>query len=95
MSVEAIERLIETAESNHGLLAQIRAARSPEEKAAVASSQGFDVSAAEFKALRDMKEPSPAGELSDQDLDGVAGGITDFLEYMAKGMYYKVKRLFD
>lgn len=95
MSREAIERLVESTESNARLLAQLRAAQTPEEKAAIASSHGFDVSAAEWKALRDMKEPPAAGEVSDQELEGVSGGIIEFLEWMGGAMYQRARRFFD
>jgi predicted ribosomally synthesized peptide with nif11-like leader len=90
MSRAGIEGLVNAARSNQDLVSQIKAATSNQELAALASRHGFDVSAAEWQALRDMKEPPGPGELSEGDLSQVSGGVTEFLYWMGKAMYQNV-----
>ena len=90
MSRAGIEGLINATRSNHDLVSQIRAATSNQELVALASRHGFDVSAAEWQALRDLKDRPGPGEMSEADLSQVSGGITEFLSWMADAAYQNV-----
>ena len=68
MSAEGARSLIERVQQDESLRRQVKAAATPEEKARIAVDAGFDVTAA------DLVPPSRSGELTDEDLEQVAGG---------------------
>ena len=75
MSQEAIINLVKLAKKDEALLAELRAAQTYEEKAAVAVKHGCDVKADELVALRALADEGKAGgELSDEELEMVSGG---------------------
>ena len=67
MSAEGVRSLFERVQQDESLRRQVQAAATPEEKARVAVDAGFDVTADELV-------PPPQGELTDEDLEQVAGG---------------------
>ena len=60
-------------ELSNELLAKARAAKSPEELLAMAKENGIELTEEEAKAYFDQLHPQ-VGELSDDELDNVAGG---------------------
>ena len=60
-------------ELNHELLAKAKAAKSPEELLALAKENNVELTDEEAKAYFDQLHPQ-TGELSDDELDNVAGG---------------------
>lgn len=62
---EALKKLATMVQSDESLQARFKACKSSEEQAAIAKELGFNVSAADF---------AKTGELSDDQVDQVAGG---------------------
>ncbi|MEN6463491.1 MAG: Nif11-like leader peptide family natural product precursor [Syntrophomonas sp.] len=67
MSVEAAKKFIEKVKSDEDFKAQLSAIKNAEERMAFAKNAGFDFTGEEIKE-------AAGGELSDGDLDAVAGG---------------------
>ncbi len=65
---ENVKRFLEAVSQDKEFLEKINEAASPETVIALAAEKGFTLTA------EDMK-PAATGELSDDELDGVAGGI--------------------
>lgn len=74
MSQEAIIKLAKLAQSDGALLRELQAAKTHQEKAAVAVKHGCDVKADELAALRDFADQDDGGELSEAELELVSGG---------------------
>ena len=75
MSQQAIVNLVQRAQTDQVLSGELQAAKTIEEKAAVAVHHGFDVRVEDLAALRDLAEKEGGGgELSDAELELVAGG---------------------
>jgi predicted ribosomally synthesized peptide with nif11-like leader len=71
MSKAEVERFADDVRSNEALKAEVIAAGADEAKvSAFAKGKGYDFTAAELKEYADAKK----GELSEEDLDKVAGG---------------------
>ena len=74
MSQQALIKLVKLAESDEALLGKLQAAKTDEEKAAVAVNHGCDVRAEELATLRGLTNKSAGDELSDAELEMVSGG---------------------
>jgi len=68
MSEHSVRALLERLESDADLRRHLEEASTPDEKDQILHLAGFDVSSA------DIQEQLQKGELSDKDLEGVAGG---------------------
>lgn len=71
MSKQGITALYERAQADDEFIARLEAASSPEEKHRIVSEAGFDVEPDDLDTLRSVAGLS---ELSDEDLERVAGG---------------------
>jgi predicted ribosomally synthesized peptide with nif11-like leader len=73
MSSDNLNALLETIGSDPSLKAQLLAATSIEEAIAVAHAAGINLEPSDLLAARNIQMP----ELSDAELEAVAGGATD------------------
>jgi predicted ribosomally synthesized peptide with nif11-like leader len=71
MSAEGATALYERVTSDEEFRARLEAAETPEEKGQVVTEAGFDVSRDDLSTVRSLAGVS---ELSDEDLEKVAGG---------------------
>ena len=69
MSVESAKAFLAKVQKDAKLQKQLKAAANVGDKLKIAKAAGFEFTGKEFQSLRDK-----AGELSDQDLEKVAGG---------------------
>ena len=74
MSTDAVPAFIERLSTDQAFRDQLEAASSPQERQQIANDAGYDVGPDDVGAIR-----SAAGieELSDEDLEKVAGGVSD------------------
>ena len=68
MSAEGMQSLTERLQSDESLRSRLQAAPSQEEMIRIAADAGFDVTPADLP-------PPPSGELRDEELERVAGGV--------------------
>jgi predicted ribosomally synthesized peptide with nif11-like leader len=66
MSEEQLKAFLDAVKADQGLQQKLKAATDPDEAAAVAKAAGFAIAAGDFKILQ--------AEISDQELEGLAGG---------------------
>lgn len=71
MSAQGMTALYERLESDEAFRTRLEEARSPADKHRLVAAEGFDVDSADFSTLRSL---AGANELSDEDLERVAGG---------------------
>jgi predicted ribosomally synthesized peptide with nif11-like leader len=74
MSAEGATALYERVTSDEEFRTQLQAAGSPEDKRRIVTEAGYDVSTDDLPTIRNL---AGATELSDEDLEKVAGGIGD------------------
>jgi predicted ribosomally synthesized peptide with nif11-like leader len=72
MSAEGATALYERVSSDEEFRAQLEAAEAPDEKRRIVTEAGYDVSRDDLPTVRNLAGVS---ELSDEDLEKVAGGI--------------------
>jgi predicted ribosomally synthesized peptide with nif11-like leader len=77
MSQQAIIKLAKLAETDEALLAELQAATTDEEKAAVGVIHGCDVRAEELATLRALVDKHAGDELSDSELELASGGALE------------------
>ena len=72
MSAEGATALFERVKSDEQFRAQLEAAETPEAKRRIVTDAGYDVSSDDLSTIRNIAGMS---DLSDEDLEKVAGGI--------------------
>ena len=78
MSEEKLKAFLEVVKADADLLEKLKAASSPEGVAAIAKEAGFVISADELQRAQAVGSDE---ELSDEELEGVAGGGEDTLGF--------------
>ena len=85
MSQEAIIKFIKAVETDDALKSQLLAAGTPEQKAAVAVKHGHNITAQDLRDLAAKAGNFSEGEISDAELEAVAGGtIPDVIKAVKK-----------
>src|SRR5215471_2726630 len=84
MSAEGATALFERISSDEEFQAQLEGAETPEEKRRIVTEAGYDVSRDDLPTIRKL---SGVSELSDEDLESVAGGIRTSAAIVAGGVY--------
>jgi predicted ribosomally synthesized peptide with nif11-like leader len=74
MSAEGATALYERISSDEAFTARLEAAESPEDKRRIVTEAGYDVGRDDLPTVRNLAGMS---ELSDEDLEKVAGGMGD------------------
>ena len=74
MSIESVRTMIETSKTDAGLRQQLNAAEGPEEVLASASEKGYEFTQEELLSVMQEKQLSFGEELSEEQLETVAGG---------------------
>jgi predicted ribosomally synthesized peptide with nif11-like leader len=87
MSAEGAAALYERVNSDEEFRAQLEGAETPDDKRRVVSDAGYDVSRDDLPTVRNLAGVS---ELSDEDLEKVAGGIRTSAAILAGGVYLAV-----
>ena len=72
MSVEQLKAFVEKVKSDTSLQEKVKAAASPEAAIEVAKAAGFSITSEDIQSMQSGTEE----ELSDEQLEGVAGGFT-------------------
>ncbi len=75
MSIESARTMIETAENDTALQKQLQTAEGPEAILAIASEKGYDFTEEELLSVMQEKQLSFEEELSEDELESIAGGI--------------------
>jgi predicted ribosomally synthesized peptide with nif11-like leader len=83
MSAEGATAFYERVTSDEQFRAQLEAAGTPEEKRRIVSEAGYDVSPDDMPIVRNL---AGATELSDEDLEKVAGGVGDVTATVASAV---------
>jgi predicted ribosomally synthesized peptide with nif11-like leader len=92
MSKAAVIELIGAAERNPSLLKQLHSAQGPETVLTIAAERGFEFSESELFAVMQEKQLSFASkELSNEELEAVAGGKGDVSGYYSTTYNGKLK----
>ncbi len=76
MSIESVHAMIETAEKDGALYEQLQTAEGPEAILAIASNKGYEFTEEELLSVMQEKQLSFGEELSEEQLESVAGGLT-------------------
>ena len=74
MSIESARTMIETAENDTALQKQLQTAEGPEAVLAIASEKGYEFTEEELLSVMQEKQLSFGTELSEEQLESVAGG---------------------
>ena len=74
MSIESVYTMIETAENDAGLQKQLQTAEGPEAVLTIASQKGYEFTEEELLSVMQEKQLSFGSELSEEQLESVAGG---------------------
>src|SRR5215469_3932151 len=85
MSAEGVTALYERVNSDEEFRDRLEAAETPEEKRRIVTEAGYDVSRDDLPTIRRFS--SGVSELSDEDLENVAGGIRTSAAIVAGGVY--------
>ena len=72
MSAEGVTALYERVSSDEQFRSQLQAAETPDEKRRIVTDAGYDVNRDDLSTIRNLAGMS---ELSDEDMEKVAGGI--------------------
>ena len=78
MSIESVYTMIETAENDAGLQKQLQTAEGPEAVLTIASQKGYEFTEEELLSVMQEKQLSFGSELSEEQLESVAGGYWKF-----------------
>ena len=73
MSAEGVTALYDRVSSDEEFRAQLEAAETPDDKRRIVTEAGYDVSRDDLSTVRNLAGVS---ELSDEDLENVAGGMS-------------------
>ncbi len=81
MSKQDLEEFFEGKKDNESVINSWVEAGSPEEQAEIAREEGYDVEAEDIESYLEEAEGDPEGdgELSEEQLENVAGGVSDKL----------------
>ena len=79
MSKEQLKAFLEKVKGDSGLQEKIKAAASPEAAMEIAKAAGFAITAEDIQSMQ-----SSTVELSDEELEGAAGGMC-FCQWMSQG----------
>ena len=82
MSAEGVTALYERVSSDEEFRGQLEAAETPDDKRRIVTDAGYDVS---IDDLPTVKRLAGISELSDEDLEKVAGGVSDTQVGVAAG----------
>ena len=74
MSQESVRKMLETAENDAALRQQLQTAEGPEAVLAIASQKGYEFTEEELLSVMQEKQLSFGSELSEEQLESVAGG---------------------
>jgi predicted ribosomally synthesized peptide with nif11-like leader len=74
MSIESVRSMIETSKTDAALRQQLNAAEGPEVILAIATEKGYKFTEEELLTVMQEKQLSFGEELSDEQLESVAGG---------------------
>ncbi|GAB4535393.1 MAG: hypothetical protein Tsb0014_22320 [Pleurocapsa sp.] len=76
MSTENAINFLAQVDENTSLQEKLKAIKTPDELIALAKEQGYEVSAEDFKAAKEMIDDSDSAseELSEDELEAIAGG---------------------
>ena len=76
MSEEQLKALQEAVNTDSALREKLKAASDAEAVVAIAKSAGFVITAEELEAAAQAAVSAQAGELSDEELESITGGLT-------------------
>jgi predicted ribosomally synthesized peptide with nif11-like leader len=74
MSIESVRSMIETSKTDATLRQQLQAAEGPEAILTIASEKGYEFTEEELLSVMQEKQLSFGEELSEEQLESVAGG---------------------
>ena len=74
MSIESVHQMIETAKNDAALKKQLQTAERPENVLAIASERGYEFTEKELLIVMQERQLSCGEELSEEELESVAGG---------------------
>ena len=77
MSEEQLKAFLEKVKADTSLQSKLKAAASPEAAMDIAKAAGFSITAEDIQS---MQSQSQSGELSDEELEGAAGGQLPWTE---------------